>query len=223
MRALLISAEPEERDFLSYALNHMGIQVVLAKDPEKALRRENPFDIIVICAVFDEQLDTVQHIRSLRQTPIYLICNPLTEQTHCDYLDGGVDTVAERPYSMRLFERYTRRLLKRGGSIPASVLSIIKADWIQLNPTNRTVTVEGSAPQRLTQLEFRLLYVLMTHREQVIPTDELVERVWGYNGDGNRDLVRGLVRRLRKKIEDPNGKPFFIRNLPSVGYIFSTE
>ena len=223
MRALLIVTDTEERDILHFALNRIGLQIVTAKAPTQALQKENPFDIIVICGYGDEQLAAVEHIRSLRKTPIYLISDPLTEQVHCDYLDAGVDTVAQRPYSIRLFERYTRMLLKRGGTVPASMLSTIKADWIQLDPANRTVTVEGYAPQRLTQLEFRLLYVLMTHREQVIPTDELVERVWGYEGEGNRDLVRGLVRRLRKKIENPGSKPFFIRNMPGVGYIFSTD
>ncbi|MGB1253369.1 MAG: response regulator transcription factor [Candidatus Promineifilaceae bacterium] len=223
MRGLLIATEPEERDFLHYALNRIGLQIVAAKDPEQALQKENPFDIIIICAHTAERIRTVEHIRSLRKTPIYLISDLLTEKTHCNYLDAGVDTVSERPYSMRLFERYTRMLLKRGGTVPASMLSIIQADWIQLDPANRTVTVEGYPAKRLTQLEFRLLYILMTHREQVIPTDELVERVWGYEGEGNRDLVRGLVRRLRKKIENPGSKPFFIRNLPGVGYIFSTE
>ncbi len=35
----------------------------------------------------------------------------------------------------------------------------------------------------------------MTNRDQVVPTEVIVERVWGYAGEGDRDLVRGLVSR----------------------------
>jgi DNA-binding response OmpR family regulator len=57
----------------------------------------------------------------------------------------------------------------------------------------------------------------------VIPVDVIVERVWGYTGQGSRDLVRGLVSRLRRKIEPNQGEPRFIQNVPGVGYRFSLE
>jgi DNA-binding response OmpR family regulator len=72
-------------------------------------------------------------------------------------------------------------------------------------------------------LEFRLLYVLMVNRGQVIPVDVIVERVWGYTGQGSRELVRGLVSRLRRKIEPNPHEPRFIQNVPGVGYRFSLD
>ena len=85
------------------------------------------------------------------------------------------------------------------------------------------VTVLEQPSRRLTQLEFRLLYVLMVNQEQVIPVDVIVERVWGYTGQGSRELVRGLVSRLRRKIEPDVRQPRFIQNVPGVGYRFSLE
>ncbi len=83
------------------------------------------------------------------------------------------------------------------------------------------VTLAGKEPQTLTPLEFRLLYMLMTNPDQVIPLEVIIERVWGYNGEGNRELVRGLVRRLRRKIEPDPEQAHFIHNHPGVGYRFS--
>ena len=60
---------------------------------------------------------------------------------------------------------------------------------------------------RLTQLEYRLLYTLLIHRGQILPTATLIEHVWGYDGEGNMDLVRGLVRRLRAKVEENPRQP----------------
>jgi DNA-binding response OmpR family regulator len=63
----------------------------------------------------------------------------------------------------------------------------------------------------------------MVNRDQVIPVDTIVERVWGYSGQSSRELVRGLVSRLRRKIEPEPHSPRFIQNIPSIGYLFSLE
>jgi DNA-binding response OmpR family regulator len=94
---------------------------------------------------------------------------------------------------------------------------------LTLDPTTRVVEVSGKAKQRLTQLEFRLLYTLMINRRQVIPTETIVERVWGYTGQGDRDLVRGLVSRLRVKIEADPRDPRYILTVPGIGYSFHGE
>jgi DNA-binding response OmpR family regulator len=75
-------------------------------------------------------------------------------------------------------------------------------------------------PKRLTQLEFRLLYTLITHVGQIIPAEQLVEHVWGYAGDGNRELVRGLVQRLRSKVEVDPRHPDYIITEVGIGYYF---
>jgi two-component system alkaline phosphatase synthesis response regulator PhoP len=47
-----------------------------------------------------------------------------------------------------------------------------------------------------------------------------VERVWGYTNQGDRDLIRGLVSRLRAKVEADPRKPQYILTVPGVGYSF---
>jgi DNA-binding response OmpR family regulator len=60
----------------------------------------------------------------------------------------------------------------------------------------------------------------MTNIGQIIPTGQIVEHVWGYSGEGNRDLVRGLVQRLRSKVEPEPRKPRYILTEPGIGYYF---
>ncbi|MCZ7674434.1 MAG: winged helix-turn-helix domain-containing protein [Chloroflexi bacterium] len=108
-------------------------------------------------------------------------------------------------------------------NVPTFVLPRLNVEEVKLEPDARTVTVLGQEPCRLTQLEFRLLYVLMVNREQVVPVDVIVERVWGYTGQGSRELVRGLISRLRRKIEPDSAMPRFIENVPGLGYRFTLE
>lgn len=225
MRVLLIANNHEERDFLSHALRHKGHQVAVFSKVADAFPAplERAPDMMVLCGKTDELLPTIRDIRQARSTPIMLIADQLTEDLHCDYLDAGVDTVLQRPVSPRIFTRYANQLLLRSKSSPNTILTSIIENEIVLNPANRTVKVKDWEPVRLTQLEFRLLYVLMTNAGQVIETQEIIERVWGYGGEGSSDLVRGLVRRLRRKVETDTKHPQFIHNIQGVGYRFSVR
>jgi DNA-binding response OmpR family regulator len=68
-----------------------------------------------------------------------------------------------------------------------------------------------------------LLYTLMTHYGHILSTESIVERVWGYTGRGDRDLVRGLVRRLRTMVEPDPRNPVYILTVPGVGYSFEPD
>ena len=113
--------------------------------------------------------------------------------------------------------------MRRAGTVPLLSLPTLSQAGLTLDAANRTVEVAGWRSQRLTHLEFRLIYTLMTHRGQVLPPEVIVERVWGYGGRGDKELVRGLVSRLRAKVEPEPKKPRFIRTVPGVGYAFDPD
>jgi DNA-binding response OmpR family regulator len=128
--------------------------------------------------------------------------------------------VVLRPCGPRLLIAQVRALLRRAGGVPLSSLPTLSLAGLTLDPTARTVQIAGHPVRRLTHLEFRLLYALMIHHGQVIPTEVIVERVWGYSGRGDKDLVRGLVSRLRAKVEPEPRNPRYILTVPGVGYAF---
>ena len=224
MQALIVASEQEERDFLNFSLRYAGFAVVAQQDIEQAgrLLANRPIDLIVFsCGEAEEPLSLLKALRQAAQCPVMVLAAPLTEALHCALLDAGADHVLERPVSHRLLSRYARLQLRRASTVPSSMLPSISARRIVLDSAKRSVSVDDRPPRRLTQLEFRLLYLFMTNPDRVLTVEELVERVWGYEGEGNRDLVRGLVRRLRRKIEPDLQQPRFIQNLPGVGYQFS--
>jgi DNA-binding response OmpR family regulator len=165
----------------------------------------------------------VSAIRAVTDVPLLVIVDPLGEDRMCDLIRAGADLVLPRPVSPMILGAYAQALLRRSGAAPAFSLPTLTLKDIGLDPATRTVIVEGGEPRRLTQLEFRLLYLLMTNRGQVLPADTIVERVWGYSGEGDRDLVRGLISRLRRKIEADIEKPRFIQTVPGIGYLFAGD
>lgn len=226
MQAILVSHNPDERDFLTYLLKHIGLSVATSPELERVTGRwlERPSDLILIAWHNGRKLTTpIHNLRQITQVPILLISDPLTEDEQIALLQSGTDLILDRPVAPRLLAEYVRIFLRRSSTVPTFVLPRFNITKFKLDPDTRTVTVQGQDSRRLTQLEFRLLYVLMVNRGQVVPVDMIVERVWGYSGEGSRELVRGLVSRLRRKIEPDAQEPRFIETIPSVGYRFSLE
>jgi DNA-binding response OmpR family regulator len=226
MQAFLIAGDSDEREVLTFVLRHAGLAVSPGTDLTRILANwsELPADLILLAHdVAQPALEQVDAIRAVTEVPIIVVCEPPSEEQSLELLRAGADLVLARPAAPRLIAEYARVVLRRSGAIPAFMLPPLDLKEISLDPATRTVAVAGRDACRLTQLEFRLLYVLMANRNQVVPTEVIVERVWGYSGEGDRDLLRGLVSRLRHKIEPDPDKPRFIETISGIGYRFSLE
>lgn len=227
MYALLIAQNPDESAVLSLVLRRIGLAVIVETDLEHAMWiwSERPADLILLLAV-ESQEDPAAPIRRIRaetEVPLIVITDQGGDKVHCDILEAGGDLVIAHPFSVRLIIAQVRALLRRVGSVPLFSLPTLSLAGLELDPATRTVYVTDRPPRRLTHLEFRLLYTLMTHRDQVLPTESIVERVWGYSGQGDKELVRGLVSRLRAKVEPDPRNPHYILTVPGVGYSFNVQ
>lgn len=224
MYALLIAQNPDERALLSLALQRAGVAVTMANELERAMRSwwDRPADLILL-AIGGDPIAQARRIRTETEVPLVAIVDETREDVHYDLLQSGTDLVITRPYSACLLIAQLRALLRRAGNVPLSSLPTLSLGGLTLDPAARTVQIEDQPPRRLTHLEFRLLYTLMTHAGQTLSSELLVERVWGYTGQGDRDLVRGLVSRLRAKVEPEPRTPCYIVTLPGVGYSFDPQ
>jgi DNA-binding response OmpR family regulator len=224
MYAMLLAQDADERAVLSLVLQRTGLAVTTAADLERAMKSwlERPADLIVVAHAGDT-LTHARRIRSETPVPLVVVVDSATEALHCALLEAGADLVVRRPFSARLLMAEVQAWMRRAGTVPLFSLPALSQAGLTLDAANRTVEVAGWRSRRLTHLEFRLLYTLMTHRGQVLPTDVIVERVWGYSGRGDKELVRGLVSRLRAKIEPEPRHPRFIRTVPGVGYAFDPD
>jgi DNA-binding response OmpR family regulator len=225
MKTFIFVDDPDEGDILKSILAYAGFDVSTSTTPKHILENwpQNPAEIILLASDNTTMMEHISDVRQVTQVPLLVITNPISEKHLCASLKTGADLVLERPVAPRVLAAYMQVLLKRSEAVPSRVLLSLELDEITLDPATRTVTITGQEPRRLTHLEFRLLYVLMTNREQVIPMEVIVDRVWGYDDEGNRELVRGLVSRLRRKLDLDAEQSRFIENIPGVGYRFSVE
>jgi DNA-binding response OmpR family regulator len=226
VQAIVVSNDADEREILTFVLRHAGLAVASSGDLQRVLSNwlENPADIILVSLDRHTRLvEDVADVRAVTAVPILIIMDAPPEDDLCAALQGGADLILTRPVAARVIASYVQVLVRRSGGVPLFVLPRLDLQDVVLDPATRTIEVAGHEPRKLTQLEFRLLFVLMTNRGQVIPTDVIVERVWGYAGQGERELVRGLVSRLRHKMEPNPDQPRYIETVQGIGYRFIVE
>lgn len=223
MLALVVTHDSDLTDYLAYLLRRAGLEVSFRGSPDVLVKNwgERPADLVILqVGEEDKTQKAIKELRRLSNTPILVLYSDVDEQEQANFLQAGADIILPLPIGPKLLLAYIQSLIKRSQSSATTLLPLIDLGKVALNPASRTVQVQDKPSQTLTQLEFRLLYLLMTHPGQVMPPDVIVDRVWGYGESGSKELVRGLVSRVRSKIEPNPGDPIFIHTLPGVGYLF---
>jgi DNA-binding response OmpR family regulator len=221
MEALLLSYNSDESAVLRLALQRVGFFVRITTEFDEILsgRIGSTVDLIVFSFPQSEfPLSSIKQLRTFMPAPFVVITEYKNEDAYVALLNGGVDLVFFRPYSMRVFIAQLRSLMRRVSGVPLFSLPILAKGDIVIEPSERSVKIKDQEAKRLTQLEFRLLYVLILNAGQTLSSSRIIEYVWGYSGKGNRDLVRGLIKRLRGKIEDDPQQPRYIMTVTGAGY-----
>jgi len=227
MKVLILSDDPNSAELLTLILRQAGLLAVTThrSDAEGALAayaKEVP-DMIFIdaCTRAFDVLDICRTMRLETIAPI-LVSSPRAEEEYIlQAFDLGIDEYLPKPISPRLLVARVNALLRRARSVPLASISSLRTGGVELSPERRTVRLPQRPEIHLTNLEFRLLYCLMSNQGQVVPTETIIQKVWGYTGEGDYRLVKGLVRRLRRKIEPDAKEPCYIKTHLGVGYAFS--
>ena len=81
--------------------------------------------------------------------------------------------------------------------------------------------VEGGEPFRLSPLELRLLRLLLSHRDRPIDADRVIAQVWGDRDAADREALKQVVHRLRRKLAAAGGSGAWIEYVPNAGYAFA--
>ena len=223
-KVLIISDEPVAARVWEFALHQMGLEVTLATITSPVIEiwaKETP-DLILF-EDFDEQLDEITVCRELREmtvVPILLMTNKNSEAVFIQLYQAGVDECIPFPITPRLLQAKIKAWLRRSGTIPMTALDIVQVGDFQLDAGHKCLTLPTHENIRLTLLESRVLFLLMSHPGENISSEDVIEKVWGHYGSGDSRLLKDLIYRLRKKIEPDPNQPRHLLNERSAGYRF---
>lgn len=219
MKVLVVDDDRVLGDVVAFTLRREGFEIILAYDGATALERweEHQPDLIVLDVNIPEVdgFTVCKQIREKTKTPIILLTVRGDEEDIVRGLDLGADDYIVKPFSPRQLVARANAVLRRAGQATSS--PILRVGELIFDPQQRKVSIAGGESISLTPLENRLLEYLMLNAGHVLTSDAIIDHVWGPSG-GDRDMLRQLVRRLRRKIE-PNPKdPSYINTIPGLGY-----
>jgi DNA-binding response OmpR family regulator len=228
MKVLVVDDDRVVADLIAFTVRRAGYEAVLANDAASTLRRwqEDQPDLIVLdinlpgTSQLKDGFAICKHIRSQSDVPIILLTVRGEENDIVHGLEAGADDYILKPFSPRQLVARVQAVMRRGRGMETSSSSAkLAIDGLDFNPKLREVSLSNGTTRSLTSLESRLLEYLMLNAGHILTTDDLISDVWGASG-GNSEMLRQLVRRLRAKIEDDSSNPYYIQNLPGLGYAF---
>jgi two-component system response regulator MprA len=164
-------------------------------------------------------IETAKALRASDATPILMLTARDAVEQRVEGLDGGVDDYLVKPFAPEELLARIRALLRR--SEPEGRDKPIGYADLSLDPITRE-TRRGDRSFNLTPKEFDLLAYLMRHPRQVMARDRILQDVWGYDFDGNGNVLEVYVGYLRNKTE-ANGEPRLVQTVRGVGYVLREE
>lgn len=219
-KLLLVEDDQTLRETLAYNLTREGYTVIETDNGVTALdlAREQQPDLIVLDVMLPG-LDGLTVCRTLRremEVPIVLLTARSGEVDRIVGLDTGADDYIVKPFSLGEFLARLRAVLRRGRR---ELEMKLQAGDLTLDLVSHRAW-RGEQPLNLTPKEFDLLAELMRHRGAVLTRDLLLQRVWGFDFDGDTRTVDVHIRWLREKIEDDPAHPQRIETVRGLGYRF---
>jgi DNA-binding response OmpR family regulator len=224
VKILIVDDDADLLALVGFALTQAGYVVVKAADARTAIAR---FDAEVPdLAILDINLPDgsgfgiCEVIRERGRTPVMMLTARGEEEDLVRALDLGADDYLTKPFSPRTLLARVKALLRRAGLESGGTASV---GSFSLDLESHQLRVPGGAAVKLTKLETRLMQILIANAGGVVGTERLLAHVWGRRGDGDRQLLKQLVHRLRHKIEADPAAPRWLRTESGAGYRFVTD
>ncbi|MDE6619459.1 MAG: response regulator transcription factor [Lachnospiraceae bacterium] len=197
---LVVEDEKKMQDIIVEYLQKGGHTCFAADDGVDALMllKNNPMDLMIL-DIMMPQLDGFSVCRIAREMsnlPIIMLTAKSDEEDKLKGYEYGADDYMTKPFSPRVLLAKTNALLRRLLANPADTLS---AGKITILPAAHKVFLDGQEIA-LTHKEYELLHFFMANRERMFTREQLLNRIWGYDFEGNTRTVDTHIKTLRQKL-----------------------
>lgn len=223
-KVLVVDDEPRMIHFIRLNLEHDGFEVYEAESGSEALEqlRDQMPDMILLDVMMPglDGFETLRLIREISTVPVIMLTAKGEEEDRVRGLELGADDYITKPFSPRELVSRVRAVLRRTEMPAQPVHDVIEVDdRLKIDFDRREVWVEGELV-KLRPTEYRLLYHLVKNAGWVVPHEQLLAKVWGYEYRDETHYLRLYVNYLRQKLEQNPSDPQYILTERGVGYRF---
>jgi two-component system response regulator MprA len=206
-------------------LAYEGYRVLTASSGPEGLqlaRDESP-DLIILDVMMPglDGLEVARRVQAGGGVPVLMLSARDRTEDKVAGLEAGADDYLVKPFAVEeLLARVKARLRRRvpeATSNASMASSMLRFSDLVLDTAAREAR-RAERIIRLTSKEYDLLHLFMRHPRRVLPHTYILEQVWGYDFEGESNLVPVYVGQLRSKLE-ADGEPRLIHTVRHAGYV----
>jgi len=224
IRVLIAEDDRAIRELLIHHLEREGFTPLEAGDGQTALRLARDGVDLLVLDIGLSGIDGFDIARTLRRegksTPILILTARTDEVDRVVGFELGADDYVVKPFSPREVVARVRAVLRRTGAHYDPAPQVMRFGRLEIDEAAREVRVDGR-DVGLKPREYALLVALTGNANVAMSRDTLLERVWGFDFDGDERTVDVHVRRLRMKLEEQRGLEPCFHTVHGFGYKFA--
>ena len=202
-KILIVEDEPEIRQLLASYLINEGYSVSEAEDGVAAIElfSKEKFDLLILDIMIPkiDGYGVCEFVKKQSNVPVIFLSALGDEKSMVKGYDSLADDYVTKPFSMPVFLRKVKAVLRRDPSAPAEEHSKFIYKDIVMIPDMMKVTVSGKDVE-LTSKEFDILLTLIKNPGRIYTREILLEMLWDYDSLVDERIVDSHIKNLRHKI-----------------------
>ncbi len=217
VRILITDDDPNILELISLYIRNEGYQVVKAKDGQEAIEHleKEQIDLAIIDLMMPrvDGYELCQEIRQYYKIPVLMVTAKGETKDKVKGFQLGTDDYVVKPFDPLEIVMRVKALLRRYQVEASHELNVGN---VTMNTSKKEIQVEGG---KLTMplKEFDLLYTMASYPEQIFTRNQLIERIWGMDYEGDDRTIDVHIKRIRDKLSRSNAT-VSIKTVRGLGY-----
>lgn len=225
-KILVVDDNPEIREIVNVLLTSEGYDILEAKDGEEAIACLNQEIDLIILDIMMPKLNGYQtcvEIRKISNAPVLFLTAHGKESDKTLGFSSGADDFLVKPFSYNELTARVKSLLRRFHVYKGKGNTLATSDNLQYEhiyiDINKEIVYVHDEKIDVTEIEYRILLLLLSNRKQIFSAQELYEKIWdeAYFYSANNTIMVH-IRNIRKKVEDKPEDPTIIKTIWGKGY-----
>jgi two-component system, OmpR family, alkaline phosphatase synthesis response regulator PhoP len=225
-KILLVEDETSLAEIISDNLLEEGYEVTIAEDGRKGMslwQSQKP-DLVVLDVMLP-YLDGYELCKRMRETgnttPVLFLSAKGRPDERVMGLQVGGDDYLPKPFHLPEFLLRVQNMLRRKSWSEKPLDATVMIDGNTVDFRAWTVKTKDGAVEPLGERELGILKLLVSHPNEVVSRDDILDNVWGDDVFPSSRTVDNFVMRLRKLLEPDPANPVYIHTIWGVGYKFT--
>ena len=218
-KILVIDDDQKIATMVKRGLTFEGYEVVVANNGREGLMEilEQPPELIILDVMMPgiDGLEVCRRIRKDGNIPILMVTGRDSVADRVEGLETGADDYLVKPFAFEELVARVKALLRRTDKNNTG--DFIQFSDLTLDLASR-IAIRNGRQIELSTTEFNLMELFMQNPKRVLSRDLIMEKVWGYNFQGESNVLEVYVGYLRHKLEE-NSEERLIHTMRGSGYV----